>query len=94
MTVRTRIPDGLYRLVKWREDGNPIFPGADMVVEIRNGEIINLSTGRCCLLATVGIERSLFGPLAGPYDSTRLRHLARIDLPAPTDPAHLSAAHS
>lgn len=74
------VPDGFYRLVKWREDGIPAFPSTDTVVEVRDGDIINLSTGRSWPLAAMGMERSLFGPLAGPYDSTRLRHLKRIDL--------------
>lgn len=79
MAVRSWVPDGLYRLVKWQEDGNPVFPGSDMVVEIRGGEVINLLTGRRCPLRTVA-RRSLFGPLTGPYDGTRLRHLRRIDV--------------
>jgi len=86
MRTRSWIPDGLYRLVKWREDGNPLFPSTDTVVELRNGEVINLSTGRRCALTSVGIERSLFGPLTGPYDSTRLRYLRRIDLVKPARP--------
>lgn len=64
MKSRLWVPDGFYRLVKWRE----------------GGDVINLSTGRSWPLAGMGIERSLFGPLTGPYDGTRLRHLKRIDL--------------
>lgn len=75
-----RIPDGLYRLVKWHEDGNPVFPSADTVVEVRGGRLINLSTGRSWPLGSMGMERSLYGPLNGPYDSRSLKVLPRIDL--------------
>lgn len=81
------VPDGLYRLIKWREDGNPVFPSSDTVVEVKDGEIFNLSTGRSWPLTGLGVERSLFGPLSGPYDSTRLRKLRRIDLVRTTSPA-------
>lgn len=74
------IPDGLYRLVKWREDGNPVFPSTDTVVEVRGGRIINLSTGRSWPLAAMGVERSLFGPLNGPYDGRKLKALQRLEL--------------
>lgn len=80
MINKSGVPDGLYRLVKWREDGNPVFPSSDTVVEVRGGRVINLSTGRSWPLSAVGIERSLFGPLKGPYDGRRLKHLQRIDL--------------
>lgn len=77
------IPDGLYRLVKWQEDGNPVFPSNDTVVEVRGDRVINLSTGRSWPLAALGEERSLFGPLRGPYDSRRLKNLQRLDLARP-----------
>jgi len=80
MTSQLWVPDGLYRLLKWREDGNPVFPSSDTVVEVKDGDVINLSTGRSWPLASLGVERSLFGPLSSPYDSTRLRYLKRIDL--------------
>ena len=74
------VPDGLYRLVKWQEDGNPVFPSADTVVEVRGSRVINLSTGRSWPLSAMGMERSLYGPLKGPYDSSSLKMLPRIDL--------------
>ena len=80
MASQLWVPDGLYRLVKWQEDGIPAFPANDTVVEVKDGDVINLSTGRSWPLAAMGTERSLFGPLATPYDCTRLRHLKRIDL--------------
>lgn len=83
MINKADVPDGLYRLVKWREDGNPVFPCSDTVVEVRAGRLINLSTGRSWPLSAVGIERSLYGPLKGPYDGRRLKDLRRIDLDRP-----------
>lgn len=83
MSYKSRIPDGLYRLVKWQEDGNPVFPSTDTVVEVRGGRVINLSTGRSWPLHSMGDERSLYGPLNGPYDGRQLRVLRRIDLDRP-----------
>ena len=80
MAARAWVPDGLYRMIKWEEDGNPLFPDREVVVEVRNGNIINVTTGRGCALSLIGVERSLFGPLSGPYDSRRLAKLNRIDL--------------
>ncbi|HEX7030006.1 MAG TPA: hypothetical protein VF254_05380 [Gammaproteobacteria bacterium] len=80
MAQHPDIPDGFYRLVKWREDGNPVFPSADTVVEVRAGRVINLSTGRSWPLVAMGMERSLYGPLNGPYDGRGLKALHRIDL--------------
>lgn len=74
-----QLADGLYRLVKWREDGNPAFPSNDTVVEIRAGTIVNLSTGRCWSLDCIGAARSLFGPIRNPYDVTKLKRLPRVD---------------
>ena len=86
------VPEGFYRLVKWQEDGNPVFPSTDTVVQVRDGDIINLSTGRRWPIGSMGIERSLFGPLATPYDCTRLRHLRRIDLVKMPKAANMSRA--
>lgn len=80
------VADGLYRLVKWREDGIPVFPSSDTVVEVRAGKLVNLSTGRSWPLAGIGDARSLFGPLTSPYDCTQLKHLPRIDLAKPPRP--------
>lgn len=88
-----KVPDGLYRLVKWQEDGNPVFPSNDSVVEVRNGYVTNLLTGRRCPLAAIGVERSLFGPLTGPYDITCLRYLRRIDLCKPSRAARAEAVN-
>lgn len=81
MEACVMIPDGWYRLVKWQEDGNPVFPSRETVVEVRSGYIINALTGRRCDVPSLGGGRSLYGPLAGPYDLTGLRKLRRIDLP-------------
>lgn len=80
MVNEANVPDGLYRLVKWQEDGNPVFPSKDTVVEVHAGYVVNLLTGRRCPLKAIGVERSLFGPLTDPYDNRRLRYLARFDL--------------
>lgn len=80
MAVRAWVPDGLYRMIKWQEDGNPLFPGREAIVEVRNGTVVNVSTGRQCALSLIGIGRSLFGPLDNPYDPRRLAKLNRIDL--------------
>lgn len=80
MAARAWVPDGLYRMIKWQEDGNPLFPTREAIVEVRNGVVINLSTGRHCALSLIGVERSLFGPLNGPYDPSQLAKLNRIDL--------------
>lgn len=81
------MPDGLYRLVKWQEDGNPVFPSNDTVVEVRGGTVRNCSTRRSWPLDALGSERSLFGPIRSPYDTTHLRNLKRIDLPRRGKPA-------
>ena len=78
--TRQHVPDGLYRLIKWEEDGNPVFPSADTVVEVRSGAVINCSTGRSWPLDALGQERSLFGPIRSPWDCTHLRRLKRFDL--------------
>ncbi len=88
MIDKSDVPDGLYRLVKWREDGNPAFPSTDTVVEVRDGRVINLSTGRSWPLSAIGMERSLYGPLKGPYDGRRLKDLRRIDLDRPAHNMH------
>lgn len=80
MTARAWVQDGLYRMIKWQEDGNPFFPGREAIVEVRNGYVINVTTGRQCALASIGIGRSLFGPLNSPYDPRHLAKLTRIDL--------------
>ncbi|HEX6930406.1 MAG TPA: hypothetical protein VF267_14210 [Gammaproteobacteria bacterium] len=92
MSDTQRIPNGLYRLVKWREDGNPVFPSADTVVEVHAGILINLSTGRSWPLSAMGEERSLYGPLNGPYDGRRLKVLRRIDLARPLPHGEFSGA--
>lgn len=80
------IPNGLYRLIKWEEDGNPVFPSPDTVVEVRDGVVINCSTLRSWPLARLGAERSLYGPIRNPYDCTQIRCLKRIDLAPNPDP--------
>jgi len=76
----TGISNGLYRLIKWEEDGNPVFPSPDTVVEVRDGIVINCSTLRGWPLDGLGGERSLYGPIRNPYDCTQIRRLRRIDL--------------
>lgn len=78
------LADGMYRLVKHEEDHNPVFPSQETVVEIRDGIVINLSTGREWPLEALGSERSLYGPISSPYDLSPLETLPRILLdPAP-----------
>lgn len=83
MNEASRIADGLYRLVKHEEDHNPAFPSNETIVEIRDGLVINLSTGREWPLEAIGKERSLYGPLNGPYDLSPLDTLPRIFLDGP-----------
>lgn len=80
MNEASSIADGLYRLVKHEEDQNPVFPSNETVVEVRDGLVINLSTGREWPLDAIGKERSLYGPLTGPYDLSPLEALPRIFL--------------
>lgn len=83
--MRPNISNGLYRLVKWEEDGNPVFPSPDTVVEVRDGIVINCSTLRTWPLARLGRERSLYGPIRNAYDCTQIRRLRRIDLTRGSD---------
>lgn len=85
MVSDTNIPNGLYRLIKWEEDENPVFPSPDTVVEVRDGYVINCSTRRRWPLASIGSERSFYGPIRTPYDGTSLRKLKRIDMGAPQE---------
>lgn len=80
MNEASRIADGLYRLVKHEEDQNPVFPSNETVVEIRDGLVINLSTGREWPLEALGNARSLYGPLSSAYDLAPLETLPRIFL--------------
>ncbi|MBW3567958.1 MAG: hypothetical protein KY410_08400 [Proteobacteria bacterium] len=82
MNEATRIANGLYRLIKREEDHNPVFPSDETVVEIRDGIVINLSTGRHWPLESLGSERTLYGPIKNPYDLAPLERLPRIDLPS------------
>lgn len=85
MNEATRIANGLYRLVKREEDHNPVFPSEETVVEIRDGIVINLSTGRHWPLESLGRGRTLYGPINDPYDLAPLERLPRIDLPSVSD---------
>lgn len=80
MGYESGISDGLYRLVKLREDNNPAFPCTETIVEVRGNLVINLSTQREWALDALGAERALYGPLTNPFDGTPLERLARIDL--------------
>lgn len=84
MRHTTGIADGLYHLVKWGEDHNPVFPSRETVVEVKGEHVINVSTKRRCTLDALGAERSLFGPLANAYDLSPIEALPEIKL----GPAH------
>lgn len=92
--MRLNISNGLYRLVKWEEDGNPVFPSPDTVVEVRDGIVINCSTLRTWPLARLGSERSLYGPIRNAYDYTQIRRLRRIDLARRSDGSRMTGAAS
>lgn len=80
---QTKVADGLFRLMKWNEDHNPVFPSRETVVEVKGEYVINVSTGRRCRLDALNGERSLFGPLANAYDLSPIEALPEIKLGPP-----------
>lgn len=90
MTEHRKVADGLYRLIKLEEDHNPVFPSRETVVEVREGEIINLSSRHGCALSALGGSRALYGPISTPYDLTPVESLPCVlpgDVTAPTGEA-------
>lgn len=72
------VTNGFYRLVKLEEDQNPVFPSHETVVEVRDDDVINLSTRRSCKLRALRPTRALFGPLETPYDITPVEQLPQV----------------